>query len=89
MASCPGCGGAASGAALLDAVMAEAGRRRLGSVVLEVAADNEAARRLYGATGFIRVGSGRATIAGTMAAIDALILRRADRKRARAIGCNP
>ena len=45
------------GRALLDWSEAEAGRRRIGSVVLEVAADNEAARRLYGATGFIRVGA--------------------------------
>ena len=64
------------GRALLDAVMAEAGRRRLGSVVLEVAADNAAARRLYGATGFVRVGTRPRYYRRDHGAIDALILRR-------------
>jgi [ribosomal protein S18]-alanine N-acetyltransferase len=64
------------GRALLDAVMAEAGRRRLGSVVLEVAADNAAARLLYGATGFVRVGMRPRYYRRDHGAIDALILRR-------------
>jgi ribosomal-protein-alanine N-acetyltransferase len=64
------------GRALLDAVMAEAGRRGIASVVLEVAIDNEAARRLYGATGFIRVGTRPRYYRRSHAAIDALILRR-------------
>jgi [ribosomal protein S18]-alanine N-acetyltransferase len=64
------------GRALLDAVMAEAGRRRLDSVVLEVAADNAAARCLYGATGFVRVGMRPRYYRRDHGAIDALILRR-------------
>jgi len=64
------------GRALLDAVMAEAGRRRLGSVVLEVASDNAAARHLYGATGFARVGMRPRYYRRDHGAIDALILRR-------------
>jgi len=63
------------GRALLDAVMAEAGRRRIASVVLEVATDNEAARRLYVATGFVRVGTRPRYYRRSHAAIDALILR--------------
>ena len=38
------------GRALLDTLLAAAHRRRLGSVVFEVAADNAAARRLYAAS---------------------------------------
>jgi ribosomal-protein-alanine N-acetyltransferase len=64
------------GRALLDAVIAEAGRRRLGSVVLEVASDNAAAHRLYGATGFVRVGMRPRYYRRDHGAIDALILRR-------------
>ena len=64
------------GRALLDAVMMEAGRRRLGSVVLEVASDNAAARRLYSATGFVRVGMRPRYYRRDHGAIDALILRR-------------
>jgi len=64
------------GRALLGAVMAEAGRRRLGSVVLEVAADNAAAHLLYGATGFVRVGMRPRYYRRDHGAIDALILRR-------------
>jgi [ribosomal protein S18]-alanine N-acetyltransferase len=64
------------GRALLDAVIAEAGRRRSGSVVLEVAADNAAARRLYVALGFARVGRRPRYYGGTGDPGDALILRR-------------
>jgi ribosomal-protein-alanine N-acetyltransferase len=63
------------GRALLDAVVAQAGRRRIGSIVLEVAIDNEAARQLYGATGFVRVGTRPRYYRRDNAAIDALILR--------------
>jgi [ribosomal protein S18]-alanine N-acetyltransferase len=63
------------GRALLDAVAAEAGRRRLGSVVLEVAADNAAALRLYETTGFLRVGTRPRYYRRDHAAIDALTLR--------------
>jgi [ribosomal protein S18]-alanine N-acetyltransferase len=64
------------GRALLDAVMADAERRRLGSLVLEVAANNAAARLLYGATGFVRVGMRPRYYRRNHGAIDALILRR-------------
>jgi [ribosomal protein S18]-alanine N-acetyltransferase len=62
------------GRALLDAVIAQAGRRHIGSVVLEVAADNKAARSLYGATGFVRVGARPRYYRRDWTAIDALIL---------------
>ena len=45
-----------TGRALVAALVDEAGRRGLGSIVLEVAVDNNAARRLYAALGFERVG---------------------------------
>lgn len=63
------------GRALLDAIIAQAGRRHIGSVVLEVAADNKAARSLYGATGFVRVGARPRYYLRDRTAIDALILR--------------
>ncbi|MGD9614145.1 MAG: GNAT family N-acetyltransferase [Alphaproteobacteria bacterium] len=63
------------GRALLREVIAQAGRRRLGSVVLEVAADNEAARLLYGAAGFARVGTRPRYYRRGRVVIDALILR--------------
>lgn len=63
------------GRALLDRLRAEAARRRIGSIVLEVAADNEAARRLYGAMGFIRVGARARYYRRGDGRIDALILR--------------
>jgi [ribosomal protein S18]-alanine N-acetyltransferase len=44
------------GRALIDAVVAEAERRQIGSIVLEVATENRAARRLYAAGGFVQVG---------------------------------
>jgi ribosomal-protein-alanine N-acetyltransferase len=63
------------GRALLDAIVGQAGRRHIGSIVLEVAADNEAARRLYGAMGFVRVGRRPRYYRRDHAAIDALVLR--------------
>lgn len=62
------------GRALLDAVVARGGRR-VGSIVLEVAADNEAARRLYNMAGFFRVGTRPRYYRRDGGAIDALILR--------------
>jgi ribosomal-protein-alanine N-acetyltransferase len=44
------------GRALMEAAIAEAGRRGGSSIVLEAAADNEAARRLYAGLGFAPVG---------------------------------
>ena len=64
-----------AGRALLDVVVAQAGRRQIGSIVLEVAIDNEAARRLYGAAGFVRVGLRPRYYWRVQAAVDALILR--------------
>ena len=61
---------------LLDAVIAEAGRRGLGSVVLEVAADNEAARRLYADAGFMPVGRRPRYYRRRSGVVDALIMRR-------------
>jgi [ribosomal protein S18]-alanine N-acetyltransferase len=64
------------GRALLAAVAGEAAARRSGAIVLEVATDNEAARRLYAAFGFAAAGRRPRyyrRIAGTA---DALILRR-------------
>jgi ribosomal protein S18 acetylase RimI-like enzyme len=52
----PPCRRQGVGRALLDAVAAETGRRRRGSIVLEVAVANAAARRLYAAAGFVQVG---------------------------------
>jgi ribosomal protein S18 acetylase RimI-like enzyme len=64
-----------AGRALLDAIIAEAGRRRRGSVVLEVAAANAAARRLYAGAGFVQVGRRPHYYRDTRESGDALILR--------------
>lgn len=65
------------GRALIDAVVAEAERRDLGSIVLEVATENTAARRLYVAGGFIQVGRRpRYYQRSTGGRSDALIMRR-------------
>jgi ribosomal-protein-alanine N-acetyltransferase len=63
------------GRALLDAVIAHARQRRIGSIVLEVATDNAAARRLYGAVGFGQVGRRPRYYRRTDRLADALILR--------------
>lgn len=62
--------------ALLRAVFAESERRGGGSVVLEVACDNNAARRLYAALGFVAVGRRPRYYSRTAGPADALILRR-------------
>ncbi len=64
------------GRALIDSVVAEAERRRIGSIVLEVATDNEAARRLYAALGFVQVGRRPRYYRHTGGKADALIMRR-------------
>lgn len=72
----PACRRRGIGRALLAAVAAEAAARHSGAIVLEVAADNDAARRLYAAFGFVAAGRRPRyyrRIAGTA---DALILRR-------------
>ena len=65
------------GRALLDAVVAEAPRRRAGSLVLEVATENAAARELYAACGFAQVGRRPRYYRRPDGRADALILRRA------------
>ncbi len=72
-----GCRRRGVGRTLLDAVMAEAGRRRRGSLVLEVAAGNTAARRLYAGAGFVQVGRRPRYYRHTPESGDALILRAA------------
>jgi ribosomal-protein-alanine N-acetyltransferase len=68
---------------LMTAVAVEATARRLGSIVLEVAADNDAARHLYAALGYVAVGRRPRYYRRNNEAIDALILRlRLDRPEA-------
>jgi len=64
------------GRALLDAMMAETRCRRCGSIVLEVAADNAAARRLYAAYGFTQAGRRPRYYRRLGGTLDGLILRR-------------
>ena len=63
------------GSALLGSVCSEAMRRNIRSVVLEVAADNVAARALYTARGFVLVGCRPNYYRRARGRIDALILR--------------
>jgi [ribosomal protein S18]-alanine N-acetyltransferase len=63
--------------ALLETVAAEAGRRGCGSIVLEVALANAAARRLYAAAGFVQVGRRPRYYRHAGQNGDGLILRRA------------
>jgi ribosomal-protein-alanine N-acetyltransferase len=63
------------GRRLIDAVVAEAARRRAASLVLEVATENQAARGLYAAMGFIQVGRRPRYYRRTDGRADALILR--------------
>jgi ribosomal-protein-alanine N-acetyltransferase len=63
------------GRALLLSVVAEAERRLAGSLVLEVANGNEAARRLYAAFGFVQVGRRLRYYPSRFGRADALILR--------------
>lgn len=65
-----------AGSALLSAICAEAGRRNSHSVFLEVAADNCAARVLYTASGFVRIGRRRNYYRREAGRVDALVLRR-------------
>jgi [ribosomal protein S18]-alanine N-acetyltransferase len=64
------------GRALFDAVVARTERDGLGSIVLEVAAENEAARALYAAFGFVQVGRRPGYYRQTGGRADGLILRR-------------
>lgn len=65
------------GRGLIDAVIGEAGRGGIGSIVLEVATDNAPARGLYAALGFVQVGRRPRYYRQTGAGADGLILRRA------------
>jgi tRNA threonylcarbamoyladenosine biosynthesis protein TsaB len=47
----------------------------IGAVFLEVAADNQAARALYGATGFAGVGRRRGYYRGPQGSVDAIVMR--------------
>jgi ribosomal-protein-alanine N-acetyltransferase len=60
---------------LLAAAIAEARDRRLPSVVLEVAVDNDAAAALYAAAGFVTVGRRGRYYRRPDGRVDALILR--------------
>ena len=64
------------GRALIDAVVAKAERDGLGSIVLEVATENTAARALYAAFGFVQVGRRPGYYRQTRGRADGLILRR-------------
>lgn len=72
--------------ALLQTVFAAAERRRSGSVVLEVAADNTAARQLYAGLGFQPVGRRPRYYTRISGYADALILRRMTRAKPCALG---
>ncbi len=61
--------------ALLKTAVAEATSRKLPSVVLEVAVDNDAARELYTAAGFVAVGRRARYYRRPDGRVDALILR--------------
>lgn len=63
------------GQMLIGALFAEAGRRRRGSIVLEVAVGNTPARRLYVAFGFAVVGRRRGYYRTADGLADALIMR--------------
>lgn len=64
-----------TGARLMRAALAEARRRDIPSAVLEVAADNEPAQRLYERLGFVRVGHRPRYYRRPSGMADALILR--------------
>jgi [ribosomal protein S18]-alanine N-acetyltransferase len=66
---------AGRGSALVSSVCLEAMRRNIRSVVLEVAADNAAARALYAARGFVSVGCRPNYYRRAGGRIDAFILR--------------
>ncbi|HEX2772082.1 MAG TPA: GNAT family N-acetyltransferase, partial [Micromonosporaceae bacterium] len=59
--------------ALLEALLAEAGRREARSVLLEVAADNAPAQKLYAAYGFEPIGVRRGYYQSSNT--DALVMR--------------
>ncbi len=73
LAVAPSAQGRGLGARLLEALLAEAGRRGQRTVSLEVRADNEPAQRLYLRHGFSRTGVRRGYYPG---GVDGLVLTR-------------
>jgi [ribosomal protein S18]-alanine N-acetyltransferase len=71
----PACRRRGVGRALLCAILDRARRRSIPSIVLEVAADNAAARRLYTAAGFVTVGRRPRYYRRGEETVDALLLR--------------
>lgn len=63
------------GSALLDAIVADASQRRVHTLFLEVAEDNNAARRLYCARGFVQIGRRTNYYRRDGGLVDALVLR--------------
>ena len=63
------------GERLVQALVAEAGRRRATEVLLEVRIDNDPARRLYAKLGFAEIGIRRGYY--DMGRVDAVVMRRA------------
>jgi ribosomal-protein-alanine N-acetyltransferase len=72
------------GQALLDALLAEADRRRCTEVFLEVRVDNDRAQRLYQRNGFEPIGVRRGYYQPSGA--DAVVMRRAARARPARLG---
>ena len=72
--------GAGVGRALVEELLAEAGRRGCTQVMLEVREDNEVARALYASLGFTGVGRRRGYYGP---GADALLMRRVDPARVR------
>lgn len=64
------------GRGLIDSVVAQAEHGGIASIVLEVATENEPARRLYAALGFVQVGRRPRYYRQMGTGADALVLRR-------------
>jgi ribosomal-protein-alanine N-acetyltransferase len=71
----PACRRRGVGRRLLRAVLDQARRQSIPSIVLEVAADNAVARRLYGTAGFVAVGRRPRYYRRGEETVDALLLR--------------
>lgn len=71
----PACRRRGVGRALLCTILDRARRQSIPSIVLEVAADNAAARRLYNANGFVAIGRRPRYYRRGEETVDALLLR--------------
>jgi ribosomal-protein-alanine N-acetyltransferase len=71
----PACRRRGVGRALLSTILDRARRQSIPSIVLEVAADNAVARRLYNANGFVAVGRRPRYYRRGEETVDALLLR--------------